>query len=185
MFLIPNANQTRGTLKEMLVFRRTMLTCIWDAWRSMVMMWSAPDTDNMLATSFAEMGARLWRKGQNWLSLSWLAQSMWIIQLIGGSSESWTELKRLFPNIYTYVTCWVMREYKFTSFPHPHLVLLVLSRVWETGDDCSHSRGRGYLTRIYHDEKLHQVIVDLTTTTLNNVDILSSDTLSNLNTAIK
>ena len=25
----------------------------------MVMMWSAPDTDNMLATNFAEMGARL------------------------------------------------------------------------------------------------------------------------------
>ena len=26
----------------------------------MVMMWSAPATDNMFATSFADMGARLW-----------------------------------------------------------------------------------------------------------------------------
>lgn len=28
----------------------------------MVMMWSAPDTDNMFATSLAEIGARLWKK---------------------------------------------------------------------------------------------------------------------------
>ena len=27
----------------------------------MVMMWSAPATDNMLATNFAEIGARLWK----------------------------------------------------------------------------------------------------------------------------
>ena len=27
----------------------------------MVIMWSAPDTDNMFATSFAEIGARLYR----------------------------------------------------------------------------------------------------------------------------
>lgn len=36
-----------------------IFTCIWDACKSMVMMWSAPDTDNMLATNLAEMGARL------------------------------------------------------------------------------------------------------------------------------
>lgn len=30
---------------------------IWLAWRSIVIMWSAPATDNMLATSLAEMGA--------------------------------------------------------------------------------------------------------------------------------
>lgn len=35
-------------------------TWICDACRSMVMMWSAPATDNMLATSLADMGARLW-----------------------------------------------------------------------------------------------------------------------------
>lgn len=35
------------------------LTWICEACRSMVMMWSAPATDSMLATSLAEMGARL------------------------------------------------------------------------------------------------------------------------------
>lgn len=34
-------------------------TWIWEACRSMVMMWSAPATDSMLATSLAEIGARL------------------------------------------------------------------------------------------------------------------------------
>ena len=37
------------------------ITCICEAWRSMVIMWSAPDTDNMFATSFAEIGARLYK----------------------------------------------------------------------------------------------------------------------------
>lgn len=31
----------------------------------MVMMWSAPATDSMFATSLADMGARLWVKQQN------------------------------------------------------------------------------------------------------------------------
>lgn len=37
-----------------------IMTWIWEACKSMVMMWSAPATDSMLATSFAEIGARLW-----------------------------------------------------------------------------------------------------------------------------
>lgn len=36
-----------------------LLTCICDACRSIVIIWSAPDTDSMLATSLAEIGARL------------------------------------------------------------------------------------------------------------------------------
>lgn len=38
-----------------------LITWIWEACRSMVMIWSAPATDNMLATSLADMGALLWR----------------------------------------------------------------------------------------------------------------------------
>lgn len=34
-------------------------TCICEACKSIVIIWSAPDTDNMLATSLAEIGARL------------------------------------------------------------------------------------------------------------------------------
>jgi len=37
----------------------TQRTCICEACRSIVMMWSAPATDNMLATSLADIGARL------------------------------------------------------------------------------------------------------------------------------
>lgn len=36
-----------------------VLTWICEACRSIVMIWSAPDTDNMLATNLAEIGARL------------------------------------------------------------------------------------------------------------------------------
>lgn len=39
---------------------KNQVTWIWEACKSMVMMWSAPATDSMLATSFAEIGARLW-----------------------------------------------------------------------------------------------------------------------------
>lgn len=35
-------------------------TWIWDACRSIVIIWSAPAIDNMFATSFAEIGALLW-----------------------------------------------------------------------------------------------------------------------------
>lgn len=42
-----------------------VLTWICEAWRSMVMMWSAPATDNMFATSLADMGARLWDKHED------------------------------------------------------------------------------------------------------------------------
>lgn len=38
-----------------------VVTWICEAWRSMVIIWSAPATDSMLATSFAEIGARLWK----------------------------------------------------------------------------------------------------------------------------
>lgn len=38
---------------------KTYETCIWEAWRSIVIMWSAPAVDNMLAISLAEIGARL------------------------------------------------------------------------------------------------------------------------------
>ena len=50
-------------------------TCICEAWRSMVMMWSAPATDSMLATNLAEMGARLCKysdkNNHGWLDDCW------------------------------------------------------------------------------------------------------------------
>lgn len=46
-------------LKFISTGKSNSLTWICDAWRSMVMMWSAPATDSILATSLAEIGARL------------------------------------------------------------------------------------------------------------------------------
>lgn len=68
------------------------------------------------------------------------------------------------------------------SVPHPHLVLLVLPCVGEAGDDGCDPGGRGDLTRIDHNQQLHQIIIDLPTAALYDVDILSTDTLSDLNT---
>jgi len=51
-------------LNRMHFFKSTfvLLTCICEACKSMVIIWSAPDTDNMLATNLAEIGARLCNK---------------------------------------------------------------------------------------------------------------------------
>lgn len=60
------AKQSRGPdwnwLSAFLIFA---LTWIWDACRSMVIIWSAPATDSMFATNLAEIGARLWYKKKN------------------------------------------------------------------------------------------------------------------------
>ena len=44
-----------------------LLTWICEAWRSIVMMWSAPATDSMLATSLADIGALLYKTTFRWL----------------------------------------------------------------------------------------------------------------------
>ena len=63
------------------------------------------------------------------------------------------------------------------------LVLLVLACVREAGDDSGDPDRRGYLTSVDHDEQFHQVIIDLPGPTLDDVDILSADRLTNLNAA--
>lgn len=51
-----------AALTEEFLQQHCWLTCICEACRSMVMMWSAPATDSMLATSLADIGARLCQK---------------------------------------------------------------------------------------------------------------------------
>ncbi len=64
-----------------------------------------------------------------------------------------------------------------------HLVFLILPSVGVARDDSCDSHSRGDLTSIDHDEELHEIIVDLPRTTLHYIYILSSHTLSYLNTA--
>ena len=66
---------------------------------------------------------------------------------------------------------------------HPHLVLLVLPGVGEAGDDSGDPRGRGDLAGVYHDQQLHQIVVDLATATLHDVDILPTHALPDLHAA--
>lgn len=63
-----------------------------------------------------------------------------------------------------------------------YLVLLILPRIREAGDDRSDAAGRGDLAGVDHDQQLHEVVVDLTTATLHNVDILAPHTLADLHT---
>lgn len=58
------------------------------------------------------------------------------------------------------------------------LVLLVLTSVGEAGDDGSNAASRGGLASVDHDEELHEVVVDLSASGLDNVDILVTDGLS-------
>ena len=62
------------------------------------------------------------------------------------------------------------------------LIFLVLPGIGEARDDSRHTNRRRYLTRIDHDEELHQVIVDLAGSTLDDVDIFTAHRLSNLHT---
>lgn len=66
---------------------------------------------------------------------------------------------------------------------HPHLVLLVLARIWKAGDDSRDPGGWGDLAGIDHDQQLHQIVIDLPTATLHDVDIFSSHTLAYLHAA--
>lgn len=60
----------------------------------------------------------------------------------------------------------------------PYLVLFVLPGIREAGDDSCDSAGRGNLTGIDHDEQLHQIVIDLPTATLHNVDVLPTNALA-------
>lgn len=72
---------------------------------------------------------------------------------------------------------------KQTDIPHPHLVLLVLPGVRKAGDDSGDPGGGGNLAGVYHDQQLHQIVIDLSTTTLHNVDILPTHALPYLHAA--
>lgn len=43
----------------------------------------------------------------------------------------------------------------------PALVLLVLSRVWEVGNDGRDASGTGSLAGVDHDQKLHEAVIDV------------------------
>lgn len=70
-----------------------------------------------------------------------------------------------------------------TDVPHPHLVLLVLTRVRKARDDSRDPGGRGNLAGVNHYEELHQIVIDLPTATLDDVDVFSADALPYLHTA--
>lgn len=62
------------------------LTWICEAWRSIVIIWSAPAVDNMLATSLAEIGARLWNTEHKLLQ-EIKAASVTVVQVALKTSE--------------------------------------------------------------------------------------------------
>lgn len=63
-----------------------------------------------------------------------------------------------------------------------YLVLLVLPGVREAGDDGGDAGRGGDLAGVYHDEQLHEVVVYLAATALNDVHILATHTLPDLDT---
>ena len=67
---------------------------------------------------------------------------------------------------------------------HCYLVLFVLPRVGEARNDCCYSRSTCYFTSIDHNQEFHEVIINFPAPTLDNVDILSSNTFSDFHTMI-
>lgn len=60
----------------------------------------------------------------------------------------------------------------------PPLALLILPGLREAWDDCSNQAGWGHLAGINHDQKLHWIFIDLSTTILHNIDIFFLHTLA-------
>lgn len=108
----------------------------------MVMMWSAPATLSMLATSLAEMGARLFIRRSN-------------------EAISLLRHKRLDKECI-------------------HLVFFVLTSVREDRNDSGDSGRRGDLAGVDHDEQLHDVVVDVSATALNDEHVLATHRLAYL-----
>ena len=101
------------------------------------MMWSAPATDSMLATSLADMGARLYREHN-------INENTYILSFSMKLDVSLNNCA-----IYECLTQW------------PYSVFFILPSIWVTGYDCSDRVGRGDLACVDHDQKLHQIIIDL------------------------
>jgi hypothetical protein len=64
---------------------------------------------------------------------------------------------------------------EFGSYWRAGFILLVLSRVRKTGDDGSDASRRGSSTGIYHYQQLHEMIVDIIRSSLQDENILISD----------
>lgn len=62
-----------------------------------------------------------------------------------------------------------------------YLIFLVLPSIWKAWNDGRYSRGRCDFACIYHDEQLHQVVVDFARAGLNDVDIFATHRLADFN----
>ena len=74
------------------------------------------------------------------------------------------------------------REMNTHSLCQADLILFVLSGVRKTRDNCRDTGSRCNLAGIDHNQQLHQVIIDVSTSTLYDVNIFTAYTLADLNT---
>lgn len=96
------------------------------------------------------------------------------------SSSTYSASSNPYPAVRTFKACIHLPSRNI--YPTPYLVLFVLPSVREAGYDSCDSAGWGNLTSIYHDKELHQIVIDFTTATLHNVDILPAYTLAYFHT---
>jgi len=61
-----------------------------------------------------------------------------------------------------------------------YFILFVLSSVGKDWNDGSDTSGRGYLASVDHNEQFHDVVIDLTTATLNDKHIFATHRFANL-----
>ena len=64
-----------------------------------------------------------------------------------------------------------------------YLVLLILTRVRKTRNNCRNATRWRYLTSVDHNQEFHQVVVHFPAARLHNVHVLPTDGLANFNAA--
>lgn len=128
---------------QIFIYIEETITCIWEACKSIVIMWSAPDTESIFATSFAEIGALLCKKKKK-RHITW-SQSINILLII-----LWI-FDIEFKNKITEEKCCKTKMFhnRFHFYGHPNLSCWNLAHIHGTNDNLTlyccqghHTEGR-------------------------------------------
>jgi hypothetical protein len=67
----------------------------------------------------------------------------------------------------------------------PRLVLLVLPSIGKAWDYCGYSLGRRDFAGVYHNQEFHEIVINLSASRLNDINIFATDGFANFYTCFQ